>query len=191
MKQNILISSSLALLLFLCLPADLTLSAPLHANQTQGNSRHLKTALGGSMTFLAPAALNPMPLDQLIRHFPDPAHQPTEVLTDPTGSLVLSIEHSKARPSGDLALMRESMSRIFHRTYTDARWFRDEVAPINGRPFAVFELERGKGHQREHIIIQAVTLKNTLLVVTTRAKAQPYWKKEARHLMDSIILYAK
>lgn len=185
---------ALALLLTACAFSSGTEKTPDVRETTASSTLTLpmrpRDALDGRVTFLAPDPLGPMPLPLLIRRYPAP-QQPDVVLSDASGNVVFSLEHTKAHTMSDMQTVRTSMSGVFHHSYADAVWYRDELANINGRAFAVFELEHGPVSAREHLITCVTIFEGTMLLASFSASgpALPAWLSTGRSLMESLVLH--
>lgn len=147
------------------------------------------SVLNGEITLSAPADFGPMPVH--LRPMPYPGiERPLVMLSDPDGVAMLTVNHTRAAVGDDIKVIRKTMSAVFHQSYRQASWLRDEVATVNGRPLAVFEFVAPENGTPMHNILYAARLRGTLLLIAFKAPEQgaPLWIEKGRAIMASVRL---
>lgn len=172
----------LAVLILLCSAA----TAP--AASARAAWRDL-TVLNGEITLSAPGDFGPMPVH--LRPMPYPGiERPLVMLSDPSGQVTLSVNHTRAEVQDNIRIIRKTMSAVFHTSYLQASWLRDEVETLHGRRYAVFEFIASENGVSVHNILYATRLRGTLLLMAFKAPAQgdPQWIENGRAMMASLRL---
>lgn len=146
------------------------------------------SVLNGDLTLSAPDNFGPMPVH--LRPMPYPGiERPLVMLSDPSGRVVLSVNHTRAEVQDDIRVIRKTMSAVFHSSYRQAAWLRDDVEERNGRRYAVFEFVTPEDGVPTHNILYATRLRGTLLMVNFKApQDDAQWIEAGRAMMASLRL---
>ena len=147
------------------------------------------SVLNGAVTLSAPDNFGPMPVH--LRPMPYPGiERPLVMLSDPDGRVILSVNHTRAEVQDDIRMIRKTMSAVFHQTYRQAVWLRDEVEELNGRRYAVFEFVVPEDGVSTHNILYATRLHGTLLMINFKTPEQgdPQWLEAGRAMLSSLRL---
>lgn len=147
------------------------------------------SVLNGALTLSAPDNFGPMPAH--LRPMPYPGiERPLVMLSDPEGQVTLSVNHTRAEVEDNIQTIRKTMSAVFHQTYRQAVWLRDDVEDVNGRNCAVFEYIVPEDGVSTHTILYVTRLRGTLLMITFKAPEQgnPLWIQTGRAMMSSLRL---
>ena len=147
------------------------------------------SVLNGSLTLSAPDNFGPMPAH--LRPMPYPGiERPLVMLSDPEGQVTLSVNHTRAEVEGDIRTIRKTMSAVFHQTYRQAMWLRDDVEDVNGQSCAVFEYVAPENGVSTHSILYVTRLRGRLLMIAFKAPEQgnPLWIQTGRAMMASLRL---
>lgn len=146
-----------------------------------------RAVLNGAMTLMTPDDFGPMPFSLRPMQYPSIA-RPTDMLSDPTGAVTLTFDHTRAKNQNDINVLRKAMSGVYHKTYAGARWLRDEVTDVNGHSYAVFELVAPVNGVQVHHILYATQMRGTLLLIAFRAPETeaPHWLEAGRKMLASL-----
>ena len=146
------------------------------------------TVLKGEMSLQTPENFSFMPFH--LRPMPYPGiERPVDILSDPSGRVTLSFNHTRAKVQDDVKVIRKSMSGVFHKSYPDARWLKDSVETINGCQYAVFEYISNEHGESIHSIILASNLRGRLLLIVFRMPESEasQWLKTGYAMISSIL----
>lgn len=146
-----------------------------------------KTVLDGKVTLLSPKEFGPMSEEMLKLKYPS-ANPPTEVLSNESGSVNLSFNHTASKVPNDASVIQKALSGALHNAYAGAEWITDAVVTVNGHAFAAFEVITQASDTKIHNIIYATQLDDTMLLISfnTTLEDAPQWLEAGKKMMSSI-----
>lgn len=141
--------------------------------------------LDDAISFLTPSCFKPMP-EEIIRPLKKGG---ITVLSNSTHGVTIAIEHTQNSFSlNDVAKAKTTISKMFHNIYPRAKWFREELITVDGKPAIVFELITPAMDSKIHNIMYMTSLNERLLVITfntTLARSEK-WLPIGHRIMKSI-----
>lgn len=151
-----------------------------------------KNVLDGKVTLLSPKDFGPMSEEMLALKYPS-ANRPTEVLSNESGSVNLSFNHSASQVPDDADTIHKALSGGLHNAYAGAEWISEGVVTVNGQKFAAFEVITPAADTKIHNIIYATQLDGTLLLISfnTTVEDAPKWLEAGKKMMASIKINKK
>ena len=155
--------------------------------------------LGTGLTVGVPAGFQPLPDDGIAAKYPSP-RKPLAVFSNPTGRVDFSVS---VRPttfeSMDYVVLQKIYKSSIQRLYTNVKFLKEDIRPVNGRDFIYFEFvstvsdARRSGQLapiKRYQTVQYAIQKDQLFVFTFVAPAeeQAQWQPTAQAVMAGIEL---
>lgn len=163
-----------------------------------GPGRLKPVKLTKELTASLPADFGVMPDDLIAARYPAP-RKPIAAYTGPNGQTDFVVsEKPSTFAAADLPLLQKFYKPAIMSMYSEVQFIREEVKPINGRDFLVFEFvstvkddARKKNKLapiRKYTIVQYLIRNDKLLIFTFNCPAalQPEWQPTAQKIMRSI-----
>ena len=157
------------------------------------------TKLGTGLSVGVPAGFQPLPDDGIAAKYPAP-RKPLAVFSNPNGRVDFSVA---VRPttfeSFDYVVLQKIYKASIQRLYTNVRFLKEDIRPVNGRDFIYFEFvssvsdTRRSGQLapiRRYQAVQYAIEKEQLFVFTFVAPAeeQAQWQPTAQAVMAGVEL---
>ena len=149
-----------------------------------------RSALQGKVSLSTPKRFSPMAKEVIELKYPS-SRRPTEVLSNPKGSVTLAFNHTNdVMAPNQVQEAHESISKMFHNLYPSATWIRDETIVKDGHNFIVLELITPALDTKIHNIMYGTSVDNRFLLVAFNSTVveSKKWIPIGKKIMESLSL---
>ena len=177
------------ILLFFFPACVLTLSSAWISVSVQADVLKPRKVLSGKGSMLLPQDFVLMDARSIAKKYPTAGHRPTEVYTNPGGTINVALNHTRnVAKESDLEGVKQVMDAQFNRPSID--FIGSEIRDVNGKKFIILEFVSQAVDTKIYNLMAIGSLDGRLVMITFNCtdNFMKDWQPVAKKIIGSIIV---
>lgn len=161
-------------------------------DQTRNNSEEVldkKKVLLGKASMLIPREFVLMDANSIALKYPSAGHRPSEVYTNPKGTINIALNHTKnTGTEADLESVKKVMDAQFNRPPTE--FIKSEIKKLSGKKFIILEFVSQAADTKIYNLMAITSLEGRLAMITFNCtnNYRKEWEPIGKRIIESIEL---